>query len=74
MKNIADLPQEFQNIFAQLKAEQEVDGTVLAATEDDIRDEAELLGTDFDADPIDENDEEQVDMDAVSPTMLAIFN
>ena len=74
MKNIADLPQEFQNIFAQLKAEQEVDGTVLAATEDDIRDEAELLGTDFDADPVDENDEEQVDMDAVSPTMLAIFN
>lgn len=74
MKNIADLPQEFQNIFAQLKAEQEVDGTVLAATEDDIRDEAELLGTDFDADPVDENDEEQVDMDAVSPAMLAIFN
>ena len=74
MKNIADLPQEFQNIFAQLKAEQEVDGTVIAATEDDIRDEAELLGTDFDADPVDENDEEQVDMDAVSPAMLAIFN
>ena len=69
MKNIADLPQEFQNIFAQLKAEQEVDGTVIATTEDDIRDEAELLGTDFDADPIDENDEEQVDMDAVSPAM-----
>ena len=74
MKNIADLPQEFQNIFAQLKAEQEVDGTVLAATEDDIRDEAELLGTDFDADPVDENDEEQVNMDAISPAMLAIFN
>jgi len=74
MKNIADLPQEFQNIFAQLKAEQEVDGTVIATTEDDIRDEAELLGTDFDADPVDENDEEQVDMDAVSPAMLAIFN
>ena len=74
MKNIADLPQEFQNIFAQLKAEQEVDGTVLAATEDDIRDEAELLGADFDADPVDENDEEQVDMDAVSPAMLAMFS
>ena len=74
MKNIADLPQEFQNIFAQLKAEQEVDGTVLAATEDDIRDEAELLGTDLDADPVDENDEEQVDMDAVSPAMLAMFS
>ena len=74
MKNIADLPQEFQNIFAQLKAEQEVDGTVLTATEDDIRDEAELLGTDFDADPVDENDEEQVDMDAVSPAMLAMFS
>ena len=77
MKNIADLPQEFQNIFAQLKAEQDaekaIDGTQLAATEDDILDETELLGTDVDADPIDEDDEEQVDMGAVSPAMLAVF-
>ena len=77
MKNIADLPQEFQNIFAQLKAEQDaekaIDGTQLATTEDDILDETELLGTDVDADPVDEDDEEQVDMGAVSPAMLAIF-
>jgi len=77
MKNIADLPQEFQNIFAQLKAEQDaekaIDGTQLAATEDDILDETELLGTEVDADPIDEDDEEQVDMGAVSPAMLAVF-
>ena len=77
MKNIADLPQEFQNIFAQLKAEQDaeqaIDGTQLAATEDDILDETELLGTDVDADPVDEDDEEQVDMGAVSPAMLAVF-
>jgi len=77
MKNIADLPQEFQNIFAQLKAEQDaekaIDGTQLVATEDDILDETELLGTDVDADPVDEDDEEQVDMGAVSPAMLAVF-
>ena len=77
MKNIADLPQEFQNIFAQLKAEQDaeeaIDGTQTQATSEDILDEVELLNTEVDVDPIDEDDEEQVDMGAVSPTMLAMF-
>ena len=77
MKNIADLPQEFQNIFAQLKAEQdaeqEIDGTQTQASSEDILDEVELLRTDVDVDPIDEDDEEQIDLSAVSPAMLAIF-
>jgi hypothetical protein len=77
MKNIADLPQEFQNIFAQLKAEQDaeeaIDGTQTQATSEDIMDEVVLLKTDVDVDPIDEDDEEQIDMDAVSPAMRAIF-
>tara|TARA_Y100001937_G_scaffold93828_1_gene127173 strand:- start:1384 stop:1620 length:237 start_codon:yes stop_codon:yes gene_type:complete len=77
MKNIADLPQEFQNIFAQLKAEQDaeeaIDGTQTQATSEDILDEVKLLNTEVDVDPIDEDDEEQVDMGAVSPTMLAMF-
>ena len=77
MKNIADLPQEFQNIFAQLKAEQDaekaIDGTQTQATSEDIMDEVELLKTDVDVDPIDEDDEEQADLSFVSPAMLAVF-
>ena len=77
MKNIADLPQEFQNIFAQLKAEQDaeeaIDGTQTQATSEDIMDEVELLKTDVDVDPIDEDDEEQIDLSSVSPAMLAVF-
>ncbi len=77
MKNISSLPQEFQNIFAELKAEQDaeqaIDDSELATTKDDIRDEVELLRTN-DVDVVDEEDEEQVDMGAVSPAMLAMFN
>jgi len=77
MKNISDLPQEFQNLFAELKAEKDIqegiDGTQTQATSEDIMDEVVLLKTDVDVDPIDEDDEEQIDMDAVSPAMLAIF-
>ena len=77
MKNIADLPQEFQNLFAELKAEQDIheaiDGTQTQASKEDILDEVVLLKTDVDVDPIDEDDEEQVDMTAVSPAMLAMF-
>ena len=76
MKNIADLPQEFQNLFAELKAEQSIDaidGTQTKATSEDIMDEFVRIETEVDADPIDENDEEQIDMTAVSPAMLAVF-
>ena len=78
MKKITDLPVELQALFAELKAEKEmeelIDCSQLATTEEDILDEAELLNTDVDADPIDENDEEQIDMEVVSPSMLAAFN
>ena len=78
MKKITDLPVELQALFAELKAEKEmeelIDCSQLATTEDDILDEAELLNTDVDTDPVDENDEEQIDMEVVSPSMLAAFN
>ena len=78
MKKITDLPVELQALFAELKAEKEmeelIDCSQLATTEDDILDEAELLNTDVDADPVDENDEEQIDMEVVSPSMLSVFN
>ena len=80
MKNIADLPQDLQALFAELKAEQTaeqvvdaVDGTQTKATSEDIMDEFVRIETEVDADPIDENDEEQIDMTAVSPAMLAVF-
>ena len=76
MKNISSLPQEFQNIFAELKAEQDaeqaIDGTQTQASKEDIQDEKNLL--DAEIETADENDEEQVDMGAVSPAMLAMFN
>ena len=78
MKKITDLPVELQALFAELKAEKEmeelIDCSQLATTEEDILDEAELLNTDVDTDPVDENDEEQIDMEVVSPSMLAAFN
>ena len=77
MKKITDLPVELQALFAELKAEKEmeelIDCSQLATTEEDILDEAELLNTDVDADPVDEDDEEQIEMDLVSPSMLAVF-
>ena len=77
MKKITDLPVELQALFAELKAEKEmeelIDCSQLATTEEDILDEAELLNTDVDADPVDENDEEQIDMEVVSPSMLSVF-
>ena len=78
MKKITDLPVELQALFAELKAEKEmeelIDCSQLATTEEDILDEAALLTTDVDADPVDENDEEQIDMEVVSPSMLSVFN
>ena len=77
-KPISELPVELQALFAELKAEKEmedlIDCSQLATTEDDILDEAGLLNTDVDTDPVDEDDEEQVDMQVVSPSMLSVFN
>tara|TARA_R110000824_G_scaffold57818_3_gene157039 strand:- start:1028 stop:1264 length:237 start_codon:yes stop_codon:yes gene_type:complete len=78
MRNISQLPLALQSLFAELKAEQDVqegiDGTQTKASKEDILDEVQLLNTDVDVDPIDEDDEEQVDMTAVSPAMLAMFS
>jgi hypothetical protein len=78
MKNISSLPIALQSLFAELKAEQDaeqaIDGSQTQASKEDILDEVVLLKTEVDADPVDENDEEQVDMDAVSPAMLAMFS
>ena len=75
MKNIKSLPQEFQNIFAQLKAEQDaenaIDGTQTKASKEDIREERNLF--DADVEKVDENDENEIDMTFVSPSMLAAF-
>ena len=77
-KAISELPSALQVLFAELKAEQDIheaiDGTQTKASKEDIMDEVQLLKTDVDADPIDEDDEEQVDMDCVSPEMLAMFS
>ena len=76
-KPISELPLELQTLFAALKAEKEmldgIDCSELATTEDDILDEAELLKTEVDSEPVDEDDEEQIEMDCVSPAMLAAF-
>ena len=81
MKNITDLPQDLQALFAELKAEQAVeqavdavDGTQTKATSEDIMDEFVRIETEVDADPIDEDDEEQIDMDCVSVEMLEMFS
>jgi hypothetical protein len=77
MKKISSLPSSFQSLFAELKAEQDaenaVDGTQTKPSHEDIFDEAVLLNTEVDPDAIDENDEEQIDLSAVSPAMLAMF-
>ena len=77
MKSISKLPPALQSLFAELKAEQDIqeaiDGTQTKASKEDILDEVVLLKTDVDVDPIDEDDEEQIDMTAVSPAMLAMF-
>ena len=79
-KAISNLPLALQSLFAELQAEQTVeqvldavDGTQTKATSEDIMDEFVRIETEVDADPIDEDDEEQIDMTAVSPAMLAVF-
>ena len=79
-KAISNLPLALQSLFAELQAEQAieqvldaVDGTQTKATSEDIMDEFVRIKTEVDADPIEEDDEEQIDMDCVSTEMLAMF-
>ena len=77
MKKISSHPSPFQSLFAELKAEQDaengIDGTQTKPSHEDIFDEAVLLNTEGDPDAIDENDEEQIDLSAVSPAMKKMF-
>jgi hypothetical protein len=80
-KSISQLPLALQSLFAELHAEQAVeqvldavDGTQTKATSEDIMDEFVRIETEVDADPIDEDDEEQIDMDCVSVEMLEMFS
>ena len=79
-KAISNLPLALQALFVELQAEQAieqavdaVDGTQTKATSEDIMDEFVRIETEVDADPIDEDDEEQIDMDCVSVEMLEMF-
>ena len=80
-KAISNLPLALQSLYAELQAEQAieqvldaVDGTQTKATSEDIMDEFVRIETEVDADPIDEDDEEQIDMDCVSVEMLEMFS
>jgi hypothetical protein len=78
MKSIKDLPQEFQNIFAEIKAEQEaeqsIDGSQIDVTDEDIKDEVELLKTKVTGEDVEEDGEgEEVDMEFTSQELRAIF-
>ena len=76
-KAISELPSALQSLFAELQAEQAidaVDGTQTKATSEDIMDEFVRIETKVDSDPIDEDDEEQIDMDCVSVEMLEMFS
>jgi len=76
-KSITELPSALQELFAELQSEQKsdnVDGTSIATTSEDVMDEFIRIDTEVEADPIDENDENQIDMGCVSPEMLAMFN
>ena len=67
-----------QSFFDELKSEVETEKLVtenglLATTQEDVEDEFEQLETEVDTDPIDEDDENQIDMDAISPDMRELY-
>ena len=67
-----------QSFFDELKSEVETEKLVtenglLATTQEDVEDEFEQLETEVDTDPIDEDDENQIDMDAISPSMRKLY-
>lgn len=80
MKHISQALSELgldQNFFNELKSEVESDRTfaengLLITTKEDVEDELEQL--EAENEKFDENDESFIDMDAVSSTMVNIFN
>mgnify|MGYP003389357520 CR=1 FL=1 len=64
----------FDELKADLEAERIVtENGLLPTTKEDVRDELEQLDTEVDTDPIDEDDENQIDMDAISPSMRKLY-
>ena len=64
----------FNELKSEVEAEKLVaDSGLLPATQEDVEDEFEQLDTEVDADPIDEDDENQIDMKAISPTMRELY-
>jgi len=66
------------DFFNELKADVETEKLVtenglLKTTDADVKDELEQLDTSVDDDPIDEDDESQVDMDVLSPHMREVY-
>lgn len=66
------------DFFNELKADVETeklvtDNGLLPTTKQDVQDEFEQLDTEVDTDPIDEDDENQIDMDAISPHMRKLY-
>jgi hypothetical protein len=67
-----------RSFFDELKADLEsdriiVENGLLPTTKEDVKDELEQLDTEVDTDPIDEDDENQIDMDAISPSMRKLY-
>ncbi len=67
-----------QSFFDELKAEIETEKLVtenglLSTTKEDVSDELEHLDTSVNEDEIDENDENQIDMHIVSPSMRELY-
>tara|TARA_Y100000310_G_C20091641_1_gene538550 strand:+ start:135 stop:383 length:249 start_codon:yes stop_codon:yes gene_type:complete len=66
------------DFFNEMKSEIETEKLVtehglLKATDEDIRDEVKQLDTSVEDDPIDEDDESQIDMEVVSPSMREVY-
>ena len=66
------------DFFNELKADVETEKLVtenglLKTTDADVKDEFEQLDTSVDDDPIDEDDESQVDMEVLSPHMREVY-
>ena len=66
------------DFFNELKADVETEKLVtenglLKTTDADVKDELEQLDTSVDDDPIDEDDESQVDMEVLSPHMREVY-
>ena len=65
-------------LFNELKAEIETaklvaENGLLATTKEDVRDEVKQLHTSPDEDEIDESDENQINMNIVSPLMREVY-